>query len=30
MVGEVGERQGSALHPLKPFFQEGFENPKNF
>ena len=30
MVGEVGERQGSALHPLKPFLKEGFENPKNF
>ena len=26
----VGERQGSALDPLKPFLKEGFKNPKNF
>ena len=29
-LGSGGAMQGSALHPLKPFFQEGFENPKNF
>ena len=28
--GFVGERQGSALDPLKPFLEEGFKNPKNF
>ena len=26
----LGERQGSALDPLKPFLKEGFKNPKNF
>ena len=26
----VGERQGSALDPLKPFLKKGFKNPKNF
>ena len=26
----MGERQGSALDPLKPFLKEGFKNPKNF
>ena len=28
--GFIGERQGSALDPLKPFLEEGFKNPKNF
>jgi len=23
-------RKGSALDPLKPFLEKGFENPKNF
>ena len=26
----MGEGQGSALDPLKPFLKEGFKNPKNF
>ena len=26
----MGERQGSALDPLKPFLKKGFKNPKNF